>query len=163
MEQFDEQAIKKYMHLELLEKELVHSKERYRDERYQSSFCSHVVFGDLGIYSESIKPATFVEQLDRFNRIVDDRIKINQFKQKYWNKFMDSLEPYERNYLVDRFIKGYAVDNEQVKQKAIEEIEEITMAVSLWLGVEDEDTKEIELVQDDYLGNMDAILNAINI
>lgn len=162
MDIFDKMEIANFMILELTITNLKERKNEYRAERYQSNFCSHVVYGDLGICSEAIRPATFVEELERFNLIMDKRIKIAKFKLKYWQKFMDSLKPYERDYLVKRFVEGYTIDNERINQKAVDEIEQIQIAVSLWLGVQDEDTKEIVLNQDDYLGNMDAILKAMN-
>lgn len=158
MEHFEEQTIRQYLRLKQKEKSLIHKKERFRAERYQSNFCSHVVYGDLGIYSESITPPMFAEQLDRFNRIVDKRIEVNQFRKKYWDKFMDSLEKVERDYLVARFIKGYEVDDEQVNEKVLDEIEEINTAINLWLGIEDEDTTDLGLVEGSYFDNMDAIL-----
>lgn len=161
MRTFEEEEIQNYMYLNQEIARLKHKKIVKRHEFYQQTFSSHVVFTGYEVISQGKRVETWVEHLDNLMRCIDRQLEIAEIKENYWQKFFKSLSCEEQTYFFLKYIKKQPQLNEPLDNRALEEIKEIQEAVMLQLGFQDEDTNKIELIANDYLSNLDLIINQL--
>ena len=137
----------------------MHHRKRYkRWEFYQQSFYTNIGYTGYEIISQAIKPDSGIERLQLIIEAIDNHIGILKLKRKYWRRFLNSLAPQEQFYFKQKYVLGYQVDNIDIEKLAIEEIQEIIVAISFQLGIHDEDTDQEPLTENDFLGNLDLLL-----
>lgn len=74
---------------------------------------------------------------------------------------MSSLSSEERQYFEDKYIKGYVCLNEYLDHLATEKIEEINRAITICYCTKSEYKEAIQLVENDFMGNLDRLLNVV--
>lgn len=163
MGSLEEFAISQYMMIGKRIEQLIQKKAYKHWAFYQQSFCTTIAYTGYEIISQSIKADKAIERLDETLRMIDHHIEILKMKQGFWNKFLSSLTAEERKYFHDKYIKGYVCLNERLDQLATEEIEEISQAIVMCYCTKTEYVEPVEIVENDFMGNIDRLLNAVGV
>lgn len=163
MESMDEFIISRYMTIDRRIEQLKQKKAYIHWEFYQQSFCTNIAYTGYEIISQSIKADKAIEKLDERMRLIEHQIEILKLKQQFWNKFLSSLTAEEQKYFHNKYIKGYVCLNERLDQLATEEIEEINQAIVMCFCTKSEYKEPIELVENDFMGNIDRLLDVVGV
>ena len=163
MESLEEFAISQYMMIDVRIKQLVQKKAYKHWAFYQQSFCTTIAYTGYEIVSQSIKADKAIERLDETLRTIDHHIEILKMKQSFWNKFLFSLTEEEQKYFHDKYIKGYVRLNERLDQLANEEIAEINQAIVMCFCTKTEYVEPVELIENDFMGNIDRLLDVVEV
>lgn len=163
MESLDEFAISQYMMIDVRIKQLVQKKAYKHWAFYQQSFCTTIAYTGYEIVSQSIKADKAIEKLDETLRAIEHHIEILKMKQGFWNKFLSSLTAEERKYFHDKYIKGYVRLNERLDQLGNEEIAEINQAIVMCFCTKTEYVEPVELIENDFMGNIDRLLDVMEV
>lgn len=163
MRSLEEFAISQYMTINNRIEHLKQKKAYKHWEFYQQSFYTSIAYTGYEIISQSIKADKAIERLDETLRTIDHHIEILKMKQGFWNKFLSSLTAEERKYFHDKYIKGYVCLNERLDKLATEEIEEISQAIVMCYCTKTEYVEPVEIVENDFMGNIDRLLNTVGV
>ncbi|MDU3686269.1 MAG: hypothetical protein E7G01_10490 [Enterococcus faecalis] len=159
MERIEEFVISRYMtieqRIEQLKQKIIYKQWAF----YQQSFYTNIAYTGYEIVCQSIKVDKAIETLDETVDVIQHQIEILEVKKHYWQKFLTSLPRKEQQYFHDKYIRGYECVNERLDRLATEETEEIAEAVSLRYIENKDYIKPIELVENDFMGNIDKLLN----
>ncbi len=158
MKSLEEMEITHYMMLDQQIRSLHRKKITKRWEFYQQSFYTNTSYTGYEIVAQAIKPENGIERLDMIIEAIDAHIHILTLKKKYWCEFFESLTSKEQRYFWKKYVLGHVVNNVRLDKLAISEIEEIIVAISFQLGIRDEDTDHEPLIENDFLGNIDLLL-----
>lgn len=104
-----------------------------------------------------------MEALEGTLRAIDHQIEILKMKQGFWKKFLASLTAGERSYFHKRYILGYVCLNERLDTLALEEIKEISQAIVMLYCTMEEYQEPIELIEDDFMGNINRLLAVVGV
>lgn len=163
MQSLEEFIISQYM---MMGKRIEQLKQKKRYKHwafYQQSFNTSIVYTGYEIVSQSIKADKAIERLDGTLRTIEHHIEILEMKQGFWNKFLSSLTAEEQQYFHNKYIKGYVCLNERLDHRATEEIEEINQAIVMCYCTKTEYKEPIELVENDFMDNIDRLLDVVGV
>lgn len=163
MESLDEFIIRQYMTMNQRIKKLEQKKVYKRWAFYQQSFYTSIAYTGYEIVCQSIKADKAIERLDETLRKIDQHIKKLEMKQGFWNKFLSSLTAEEQQYFYNKYIKGYVCINERLDQLANEEIAEINQAIVMCFCTKTEYVEPVELIENDFMGNIDRLLDVVEV
>lgn len=163
MERMDEFVLTQYMTIEKRIEQLQRKKKYKQWLFYQQSFYTSIVYTGYEVIAQSIKADKAVEALDGMLRAIDHQIEILQMKQGFRKKFLASLTARERSYFHKRYILGYVCLNERLDTLALEEIKEISQAIVMRYCTMEEYQEPIELIEDDFMGNIDRLLDVVGV
>lgn len=161
MQSIDELAISQYMTLADKVGKLQRRIKYLRWAFYQQTFHSRIVYTGYEIVSQAIKVDKAIERLDETIGTIEQHIKLIETKQRYWEDFLNSLSVQDRQYFINKYLKGYVVMNERLDSLALEEIDEINSAIVFQfcsLFEEEEDREHLELSTEDVQTSIDSIL-----
>lgn len=130
---------------------------------YQQYFYTSITYTGYEVIAQSVKADKAVEALEGTLRAIDHQIEILKMKQGFWKKFLASLTVEERSYFHKRYILGYVCLNERLDTLALEEIEEISQAIVMRYCTMEEYQEPIELIEDDFMGNIDRLLAVVGV
>lgn len=136
MDPFDELLIKKYMALEKEIYRLVKYKTELKETFYAQNMATHLVYSDLGVHSEGFRQDIKVIDYLMILEMVDERINRYLLRKKYFDDFLNTLSIREIKFL--KFKSLNEVPTELI-EKAINEIEEIEIAINYRCGIEIDD------------------------
>lgn len=163
MEGIEEYVIGRYMvigqRINLLEKK----KHYKRWAFYQQSFYTSVTYTGYEIIAQSIKADKAVENLDERMRLIDHQIEILKMKQDFWKKFLSSLSAADQQYFKNKYIKRHVCINDRLDRLATEEIAEINQAIAMCYCTKQEYAEPIELVENDFMCNIDRLLDVVGV
>jgi hypothetical protein len=163
MESLEEYVIGRYMTIDQRISRLEQKKRYKRWAFYQQSFYTSIAYTGYEIVSQSIKADKAIENLDERMRPIDHQVGILKMKQGFWKKFFSSLSAGNQRYFKNKYIQGYDCLNERLDQLATEEIEEINQAIVMCYCTKTEYKEQIELVENDFMGNIDRLLNVVGV
>ncbi|EGO7832338.1 hypothetical protein FH947_001906 [Enterococcus faecalis] len=163
MESIDEFTISQYMALDSRIKHLRQKKIYKHWAFYQQSFCTTIAYTGYEVVAQAIRADRAIEKLDGTLRLIDHRIEILNMKNKFWKKFLSSLSSEERQYFQDKYIKGHIRLNGRLDNLATEEIDEINQAITMCFCTKSEYKEAIQLVENDFMGNIDRLLNVVGV
>lgn len=163
MQSLEEMEITHYMTLDQQIGSLYRRKRYKRWEFYQQSFYTATAYTELGVVSQAVRTEKAVERLELMLAIIDSHIRILTLKKKYWIQFLNNLAADEKRYFKRKYLLGHTANNERLDKLAIEEIQEIIVAISFQLGIRDEDTDQEPLIENDFLGNLDILLERVGV
>lgn len=163
MERIDEVIISQYLTLNQRINRLK-QKKRYKHWLfYQQTFHTMIAYTGYEIVAQSLKPDKAIEKLDETIRLIDHQMEILTVKQRYWQEFFNALSSEEQRYFYVRYIKGYMCLNERLDRLALEEIEEINQAIEFRYCNKVEYQEPIQLIENDFMGNIDRLLEAVGV
>lgn len=126
-----------------------------REEFYSQSMSTAVRYTELGIVSKGFSPERNVIQLVDNILIKQKRIKQIRKKQRYFNDYLHSLDPKEKHYLINKYVKNIVPKNvQQADVNLYKEILEIEEAINFMNGHPPDPQVNISLdnetLQDDF-------------
>ncbi len=163
MERIDEMIISQYMKLNQRIERLKQKKRYIHWLFYQQTFHTMIAYPGNEIVAQAIKADKAIEKLDETLRIIDHQIEIVTRKHNYWQKFLNSLSMEEQGYFYARYIKGYVCLNDRLDRLALEEIEEINQAIVFRYCGQVDYQEPIQLIENDFMGNIDRLLEAVGV
>lgn len=163
MESMDEYIISRYMMIDKRIEQLKQKKVYKQWAFYQQSFCTTIAYTGYEIVAQAIRADKAIETLDETLRVIDHQIEILEMKQGFWRKFLQSLTTEEQLFFHKKYIKGYVCLNERLDNLAIEEIGQINEAIAIRYATKREYAKPIQLIQNDFMGNIDRMLDVVEV
>lgn len=156
-------VISRYMSINQRIKQLEQKKLYKRWAFYQQSFYTSIAYTGYEVIPQSIKADKAIENLDEQIQLIDHQIEVLKMKWGFWKKFLSSLSVADQQYLKNKYIKGHICINERLDRLATEEIEEINQAIELCYCAEDVIQESIELVENDFIGNIGRLLDFMGV
>lgn len=163
MERMNEFIINRYMTIDRRIEQLQWKKKYKRWAFYQQTFCTTTAYTGYEVVAQAIKTDKAIEKLDETLRLIDHQLEILKMKQGFWHKFITLLSSKEQQYFHDKYIKGYICTNEHLERLAMEEIDEIGQAIAMCYCTKQEYQEPIKLVENDFMGNIDRVLEAVGV
>lgn len=160
---FEKLEIKKHFSLEKNIAELENKIEELRQDFYNQTLCSHIAIVDqemtvLGFNIE--KNVAFL--IDTIHSI-ERRIERQTTRKNFFDKYMESLHPIEREYLKERYSKDYLPkDVCQLDEDLYAEILEINDAINYMNGYPVE-IESVEVNNDNLEDEFSQILEALEV
>ncbi|PLA80867.1 hypothetical protein CYR81_06975 [Enterococcus faecalis] len=155
MDPFDEIVIKNYLSFPLVLQKLLSIKKLRRIEFFSQNMTTHIVFDGSEMITKGFRPDKEVEKLLLKLELIDKRIKRTTFRQKHFKRFWATLEPLEKQLLIDRFRDKKEVDcSHELIERVLDEIKEIETAICFMENIELEDENELS---DDVEENLERM------
>jgi hypothetical protein len=160
VEKYDCALVVEYL---TLDKKIQRANERMARVR-AAFYANHSFMGSLALDENGnriIQPSayTLVNQLID-NELSKDRcIAVNQFKLRYFKRYLDTLNSSDREYLVKRFLLHESTVNDLLDKKTLNECECIQEATAWHFGFEQEVHLEMADNVNDNLQEMLAMLS----
>lgn len=145
------ELIMKYMKLDESVRRLQKRLNNIQSVFFDRTFHTRTEPTDLGLnvtaYRIESEVCGYVDSVNRIRANLDNKKKV----RKYFNDYLESLSPKERDYLFKRYLMGYDLpEQEGLDSSTIEEISEIQEAIGYMNGKKPgklhlvEDTTELE-------------------
>lgn len=155
------ELIIKYMNLDHSVRRLQKSLDHVRSIFYDLSLHTRTEANGLEItvkaYRVENEVCKYVDSVQRSHLVLENRKKA----RKYFNDYLDSLSPKERDYLYQRYLMGYDLpEQEELDSATIEEISEIEDAICYMNGIQPD---TLNRVADGTELNFDELLEALDI
>lgn len=127
----------KYMKLDYSIRRLQKRIDNMQSVFFDRSFHTRIEPTDLGLnvlaYRIESEVCGYVDSVSRIYKKLENKKRI----RKYFNDYLNSLSPRERDYLYKRYLMGYDLpEQEEIDNATIEEIREIEEAISYMNGEE---------------------------
>ena len=131
----------RYLDIDSQIQKLIKRKISMRQEIYNRTLATHLAYDEISIHTHAPKIEFIVSDNAEAEMLIDRQIERWHIRAKYFSKFLATLSQNEAESL----IKGYA--SKELKDAALEEIEEIETAMAFRYGWEVPQEK-VELTDD---------------
>lgn len=147
-----EYYLSRYINISDYIKSLKRRKSMISKEIYNRTLATHLVYDEISIHTHAPKIEFIVSDNLEAEMLIDRQIERWKARDKYFSGFLSTLSQNESESL----LKGYA--SQELKDAALEEIEEIETAMAFRYGWE-VPQKKVELT-DDLFSNI-AIMSEV--
>ena len=162
---FKQRVIQQYFNFDKDIKGIENKIESIREQFYSQSMVSRTTHTELGIYACGFCPEKQVVLLVDNIQIHESKINRIKKKQLYLNRFLDSIPLQEKQYLINKYVKGISLlGMRQVENELYDEIQEIEEAISYMEGYPVEiEIENVEVNNDNLQDEFTKILEALEV
>lgn len=118
---------------------------------YSQNMATHTAYSELGVFTRAFPLEKKVVEHDMALKVLNSRIARHELRLRYFSRFMAKLSYIERESLKN----GNATD--ELLELALDEIEQIEMAICLREGLPVMEVVERVTLSDDFDTNLDIL------